>query len=122
MYNPIATQVTITYNETYSLQHSRTIATISYRVAISSKYCNANKIVRNATQIVATMVTYCNRFTNGCDNTYLLQRSSYLGPRNNVRGENPTYRNQKCKWLRKHPLLQPNGAVATKKRGIRVKT
>ena len=64
------------------------------------------KTARNANQIVATVITYCNRSIIGCDNTYFSQQSPYLGRRNNLRDRNRIYRNRKCKWLRQHPLLQ----------------
>jgi hypothetical protein len=53
MYNSFATQATIAY---YSLQRRRAFEP-------STK-------ARNANQIVATVTTYCNRFTIGCDSTY----------------------------------------------------
>jgi hypothetical protein len=49
---PIAMQATTTYNETYLLQYRRAIATISYRVAITSKYCNATQIVEIMTTLL----------------------------------------------------------------------
>jgi len=33
-----------------------------------------------------------------------------------LHGRKTIYRNQKCKWLQEHPLLQLNLVVATKKR------